>query len=666
VRQGVEKKEINELHLRFASYFSTQAKWAMALHHYIKSEAWEEAVEHLKNHGDELLQSELPEEIVEWLDGLPNHLLRTHGHLTRLRAEAYVRLGELDAAIHSYQEFLAHKQVTPADAVETARYYQELAEVHHKKGELGEALGYQRMGMSILEDDKDNLDALQAYEAIGALHQKRGSREAALRWGGRILNVAQKLRAQKRIKLLPQNRKPLGLLVAFAIGGGLWQIPPPTSLDESGMHFLASLVTGVILWMLEIFDQYVVALMLLLSWIIFGIVPPEVALAGFSRSSWFFVLGVLGLGAAVTKTGLLYRLALQVLHRIPMNYRTCSFVLALSGLLVTPLLPDARARLAIIGPVCRGIYEIMGFKPRSNGSAGITLSAYTGFGSLSFMYLTGTSVCLIGWSLLPELAKSEFGWGAWVLAALPAGIFTLLFLLGAIHLIYRVKEQAVPAPKTLEAQLELLGSLTGGEWLSITVLVLALGGWVGKPFHGISESWVALGAFLVFLMTGVLDKKGLKNNIDWGYLLFLGIVSSLAIIMPYLKIDRWIMEFIAPIISTFSLYPAVFLVMVALVVYFVRFFLNNSSTLIFLSLILIPAAQSIGIHPGVLLLTILMAIESWFLPYQGNTYLITYYSTDEKAFSHAQARKLMVAKFISSLLAIAISVPYWRMLGLIR
>jgi tetratricopeptide (TPR) repeat protein len=242
VRQGVEKKEINELHLRFASYFSTQAKWAMALHHYIKSEAWEEAVEHLKNHGDELLQSELPEEIVEWLDGLPNHLLRTHGHLTRLRAEAYVRLGELDAAIHSYQEFLAHKQVTPADAVETARYYQELAEVHHKKGELGEALGYQRMGMSILEDDKDNLDALQAYEAIGALHQKRGSREAALRWGGRILNVAQKLRAQKRIKLLPQNRKPLGLLVAFAIGGGLWQIPPPTSLDESGMHFLASLV----------------------------------------------------------------------------------------------------------------------------------------------------------------------------------------------------------------------------------------------------------------------------------------------------------------------------------------------------------------------------------------------------------------------------------------
>ena len=37
-----------------------------------------------------------------------------------------------------------------------------------------------------------------------------------------------------------------------------------------------------------------------------------------------------------------------------------------------------------------------------------------------------------------------------------------------------------------------------------------------------------------------------------------------------------------------------------------------------------------------------------------------------KAFSHAQARKLMIAKFFVSLLAIALSIPYWRMLGLIR
>ena len=83
-------------------------------------------------------------------------------------------------------------------------------------------------------------------------------------------------------------------------------------------------------------------------------------------------------------------------------------------------------------------------------------------------------------------------------------------------------------------------------------------------------------------------------------------------------------------------------------------------------LVLGPWAPTVGIHPGVLLLTVLMSLEAWFLPYQNSSYQITYYSTDEKAFSHAQARKLMIVKFITSLLAIAISVPYWRVLGFIR
>jgi di/tricarboxylate transporter len=275
---------------------------------------------------------------------------------------------------------------------------------------------------------------------------------------------------------------------------------------------------------------------------------------------------------------------------------------------------------------------------------------------------------LIAWNLFTEQAKSEFGWGMWTLSALPAGIFILLFLFAAIHLLFRLKEQdqAGPSPKTLETQLEILGLLTRGEWLSLAVLALVLVGWMGKPLHGISEAWVALAAFLVFMITGVLDKNGLKNNVDWGCLLLLGVISNLAVIMPHLKVDRWLMGFIDPFFSAFPLTPVSFLMIVNLLAYFMRFFLNKTTVVILSILSLTPWAQDMGIHPGVLLLTILMGTESWFLPYQTDSYQIVYYSTDEKAFSHAQARKLMVAKFFASLLAITISVPYWRMLGLIK
>jgi len=666
LEQQMGRKERDELHLRFASYFSRGAKWPPAIYHYIKAEAWKEALELIKAHGDALLESEPPKEILEWLDGLPRHVEPADGRLARLRAEAHVRLGDLDAAIRSYQEFLSRKRVSVQEAVETTGYYQELAGLHQKKGEIGEALGCLRLGLSILEQSMD-IDAVQAIQSIGLLQQKRGSQEAALKSGRTALDVARKLGARTRGAFLPVEKKWLGLLFAFAVGGWLWQMSPPALLDEKDLHFLASLAGAIVLWIFSVFDEYVVALALLLVWLVSGVVPAEMALAGFSQNSWFFVLGVLGIGAAVTKSGLLYRVALEVLHRIPADYKLHTLILAASGLLVTPVLPEIKGRIAIMAPISHSISEIIGFKPRSNGSAGLALSAYIGYSQLAFMFLTGAPFCLIGWNLLPESARSEFGWGTWLVAALPAGIFTLLFLLGAIHLIFGLKkeEQAGLSPKTLRTQLEILGPLTPGEWLSVAVLALAVLGWLAKPLHGVSEAWVALGALVVFLFTGLLDRNGFRNNMDWGCLLLFGIISSFAAIMPYLNVDRWVMSLVDPVFSAFSLTPLSFLLTVSLLVYFTRFLLNKTTTVILLMLGLTSLAQDMGIHPGVLLLVILMAIESWFLPYQTDSYQIVYYSTEEKAFSHAQARKLMVAKFFASLLALTLSVPYWKILGFI-
>lgn len=73
-----------------------------------------------------------------------------------------------------------------------------------------------------------------------------------------------------------------------------------------------------------------------------------------------------------------------------------------------------------------------------------------------------------------------------------------------------------------------------------------------------------------------------------------------------------------------------------------------------------------GKLPGTDSLDYVKAVETWFLPYQTPSYQMAYCSTDKKAFSHGQARKFMAAKFIASLLAVIISVPYWTWKGLIE
>jgi di/tricarboxylate transporter len=669
LEQSIGRKGKENLHLRFAAHYSSHSCWGPAICHYIEAGAWDTALELIRDRGGQILEGESLNDVRECLDDVPSSIVTlADGRLARFKAEVYLRLGDPDAAIRCYQQFLAQEQRPGSDSFAAAEYYKELAQIHHAKGETGEALGCLRLGMGALEESRLNPNALQAIYSIGVLQQKSGFPDLAFRWAGRAFHMARRLGEQRGGVFQGKNRRRIGLVLALAAGWAIWQAPTPPPLDETGFHFVASLSVGVLLWVFDVFDDYIVALMLLFWWLLTGIVPPEKALAGFSQSSWFLFLGVLGMAAALTKSGLLYRVSLGLLRRIPPSYKIYTFVLETSGLLITPVLPNITGRIAVMVPTTQTIAEIMGFQPRSNGSAGLVLSAFVGFSQLGFAFLTGSTASLFGWNLLSSSAKSEFGWGLWALAAVPAAIVILFFLFFAIHFLFPLapKELLGVSPKSLETQLEILGPMTRAERTSLVVLALVLLGWLGKSLHGIGEAWVSLGGFLIFLLAGILDKGTLKSNIDWAFLLFFGVISSLAEIVPYFKIDQLFVGFLHPVLAVASFHPSLFLIVVALLVYGVRFFLGRYPTILLIVLSLAPWVEKVGVHPGVLLLTVLISVETWFSTYQTEYYQIAYYGTEEKAFSHAQARKLMVAKLLASLLAIAVSFPYWKMLGLIH
>lgn len=667
-RQTVSEERRKRIHGEFAAYFSRQGQWVPAIDHFIKAEQWQGALKFIESQNEALLDSEAPENLLAILDALPTRVVDPHGHLARLRGQLHARVGNLEGAIKSYQEFLGNKRLSAKEALEVTRHFQELAELHRRKGELGEALGCLQMGANMVEAGNGQLDTVEALRSVEDLEWKRGTGQEAITWGARALNVAEKLRRAKATSLFGLNREAVGVTLAILIATVLWQLPPPAPLDDRGVHFLALFLGIVVLWAFEIFEEHVVAILLLLSWLLLDIVPSRTALAGFGESSWFFALGVLGIGAAITSTGLLYRLALQLLRFLPPKHKFYSLSLLISGFAVTPVIPTNKGRIGIMAPLTQTISEALGYRARSNGCAGLAFSSMVGYTQLTFAFLTGATYCLVGWSVLPTDVRDNFGWAVWFEAALPAAISTVLLFYFAIQILFPIdKEQSSAiSSKTVRTQIEILGPLTSAEWISLSVIALAAFGWLGKPLHGIGEAWVALAALAIFLVTGLLDKKNLRNNIDWGYLLFLGVVSAMDDVMRALGVDRWITSFIAPVLSALSFSPVLFLFMVALMVYALRFLLKKPATVVLFIVTLTPLAHEVGIHAGVLLLTILIAIEAWFLPYQTDSYQIAYYGTDEKAFSHAQGRKLMMIKFAVSLITIGISVPYWRMLGFIR
>ena len=85
---------------------------------------------------------------------------------------------------------------------------------------------------------------------------------------------------------------------------------------------------------------------------------------------------------------------------------------------------------------------------------------------------------------------------------------------------------------------------------------------------------------------------------------------------------------------------------------------------VLLTLVLVPAVRPLGISPWIVGLIALVATNSRFLPYQSTIDLALYYGMGE-SFEHRQVRPIAWAFGAAVLVGMTISVPCWRVLGLL-
>jgi hypothetical protein len=79
----------------------------------------------------------------------------------------------------------------------------------------------------------------------------------------------------------------------------------------------------------------------------------------------------------------------------------------------------------------------------------------------------------------------------------------------------------------------------------------------------------------------------------------------------------------------------------------------------------VPVTSAFGLHPFVIALVVLASANPWFLPYQNWKYQNILQNTEGKMFSHEQTLKLAYLHVLIVMAAVAISIPYWKYLGLV-
>jgi anion transporter len=655
--EGSETEQ--KLHSRLSEQYELLGDWEGAIHHSLEAQEWPRATQLLIAQQDELLNG-LAAFVKNAVERIPPDYFFAEPHLADVKARALAHLGDFAGAVKTYKDMLS-RRAAGTMGVKTVARYQKMADTLMQKGEYAQALHCLRSGLNLLgqelasaDGDMDGLkpDQQQAARPAPILRRLPG-------FGPIWANLT---RFSARSYLYSSVSQWLGGILGLATFAYLWFWTPDIGLEPAATKLLAILSLTLIYWIFSVFPDYGVALFFGLAIILSGLGKSEVVLGGFASSTWFMTLGVLGLGAGITGSGLFYRLSLLLVRSFPLKYYWQMIALGLTGIVVMALIPQQTARTAITSQMLVNLSESLGYKTPSRASTGLFAASFLGLGQLGFLFLTGSTTSLIAWGLLPNDVRAQFTWGYWCLAALPPTLVVVVIVMLGTMFLYRPESQAKVSYKMVETQLEVLGPLSSTEWITLIVLCFTVTGWLTTAYHGIDAAWISLISLCVLINTRVLGWGLLAKG--WDLLIYMGVTLALPKLLTDAKIDQWLVEMISPVILPFLDNPALFFMIIALLTYALKLLLTSFMTVVTLSVALIPLSIDVGMSPWIIAMVILMASEVWFFPFQVDWHTLAYMVSEKKGFSYPQMCRINPIYAVAYIVALTVAIPYWRYLGL--
>ncbi|WP_022659686.1 SLC13 family permease [Desulfovibrio desulfuricans] len=465
---------------------------------------------------------------------------------------------------------------------------------------------------------------------------------------------------------LVKNIRLAGSVLSIILGIWVALQAPPEGLNEKTMIALGITVWAVGWWITEIVPEFVTGLMMCILWSAFKCVPFKTAFATFSTSGWWIMVGAFALGAVAGKTGLLKRISLWVLKLFPASFAGQVWGLIGSGTVIGPLIPSMNAKATLSSPIAMGISDELGIERKSNAANGLFGACYVGFILMGHMFMSGSFSHYVLVGMLPE-AYRGVTWLQWLLWSLPYGVCVFLGMGLFIVTCYKPKEKVSLPAGYSTAQLEKLGPMTRNEKLCMGVLIVTLLMWMTESLHKISAGEVSLMAMCTLMLLKVMDKNDFKTGIDWSSVVFVGSILNMASVIQSLKVDRWLGTELQPLLANVISEPALFIVTLVVVASLVKLVIVSltSASAIFV-LILPPIMIAHGMNPWIACMVTFAGSDIWYLSYMNSIYLCAHFGTQGKMARHGAMIKLSAAYTAICIVAFLISIPYWKMLGLIK
>jgi anion transporter len=458
------------------------------------------------------------------------------------------------------------------------------------------------------------------------------------------------------------SKKTIGVAIALLLAAVIKLQPAIGDLDATGRSALAILAMGVVFWVTDVLPAGITALLILGLLIIAG-VASNVALSGFATGGFWILVCVLFFGTAMDRTGLARRISYRILLVFRPTYSGILAAFMLIGFVLTLGVPSMTVRTAIMVPIAFALVQAINLPLPGAGAALIVLSTF------EMAVLPGNAV----------LTGSLFGpfvSGLFATAGLPASwldyarVMTLptvvwcALLLAANLLVMRPPKLTGMSRDVVRGEMQRLGPISQVETITAIIITASVISWAAQPWHGVAPEAVGMVALAALFATRVLSPADIGPGIPWALAIFVGGMLSLTNVMNTYRINVWLGSYIVPAVQPYVDHPAVLALALALAVAATRFV--DPIGFITIAAFFVPLSEFVvdrGVPPLVLIALILLPLNVFWFNYQNIWLVMTEGISKKSAYRDIDRLKLASAFFGVTVVALWLSVVYWRVVG---
>ena len=469
-------------------------------------------------------------------------------------------------------------------------------------------------------------------------------------------------------------RDKIWFFIALGVGAAILQLPLPEGLSHEGLVVVAMSVVATILFVTEPVPLPTVALLIIISQVVFLGLDSSVVAKTLMSDSVLFIMGSLMLAVAIVKQKLDKRIAwLLVRMTGTRTFMVCFGISVTSGILASFIGEHTVAAMML--PVGITLIQLTSDDPKKvrNLAAALLFSISYGASVAGIGTPSGgaRNAIMIGyWKEFfydptnPDTYIYIIDYVTWMLYAYPLFLiqipFVTLILFTTFRPEYRDLSRAVVK---LRAQIEEQGSMKGGQWMTILLFMLTLYGWIFLS-DSLGMGTIALLGAASFLVFGLVRWEEINSGVNWGVVLLYAAAISLGVEMKQTGAALWIAESFLALLAPFGLDEGVGLwAAVSVLTTGVTNTMSNGAAVAVLGPIVLKLAIAAGENP--IILGFITAVSSAFAYL---TVVGTPASTIVYASGYLKTTDFLIVGWkmavVSTILMLVAAAIYWPIIGL--